>query len=197
MKIDLSLPIDENILNTILNSINGKSPLCPAALGHIGTHFDVMNKHFSLDNTERRGILFDISHITGRNIVLDDIDMTLIRKNDFIIFYSGCLREKTYGTPEYFQAETQLSNELIDSLIQKKISMIGIDFCGVRNHSEHAKTDQYCADNGIFIIENMFNLEKLAQISRQSSFIIHTYPLNYEGFTGLPCRVVAEINAAQ
>ncbi|WP_196599843.1 cyclase family protein [Pectinatus frisingensis] len=70
-------------------------------------------------------------------------------------------------------------------------------FCSVRNHFEQVKTDQYCADNGIFIIENMFNLEKLAQTAQQSSFIVHTYPLNYRGFTGLPCRVVAEINAAQ
>ena len=31
-----------------------------AAFGHIGTHFDVMNKEFSLENTKRCGKIIDV-----------------------------------------------------------------------------------------------------------------------------------------
>ena len=34
--------------------------------GHIGTHFDVMNKTFPLNYTRRKGIVFDISDIQDR-----------------------------------------------------------------------------------------------------------------------------------
>ena len=48
--------------------------------------------------------------------------------------------------------------------------------------------DQHCADQGVFIVENLCNLNKV--IGR---CVINTYPMNYAEMTGLPCRVVAEI----
>lgn len=71
--------------------------------------------------------------------------------------------------------------------------MIGIDFAGIRKPAEHHRADQYCADHGVFVIENLANLETLLAAAKGQTFIVHTYPVNYEGLTGLPCRVVAEI----
>ena len=48
--------------------------------------------------------------------------------------------------------------------------------------------DQHCADNGVFIVENLFNLK--AVLGR---CVINTYPMNFSDMTGLPCRVIAEL----
>ncbi|MEE8809452.1 hypothetical protein [Lactimicrobium sp.] len=79
---------------------------------------------------------------------------------------------------------------LIHMLVEKKVSIIGVDFAGVRRGAEHTKTDQFCADHGIFIIENLCHLKDLCGLKKPC--LIHTYPMNYTGMTGLPCRVVAE-----
>lgn len=78
------------------------------------------------------------------------------------------------------------------SLIEKKISIIGIDFAGVRR-IEHTPKDQYCADRGVFIIENLCNLNTILSGKANMNFIANTYPVNYTEMAGLPCRVVAKL----
>jgi kynurenine formamidase len=196
MKIDLSVAITEEILNTLFN-LNATGQIPPVAkFGHIGTHFDVMDKEFQLENTERKGTLFDVSHVKGRDIEITDIDTAKIAENDFVIFHTGCLKERKYGSPGYFTSHPELANALITYLVNKKVSMIGIDAAGIRNSAEHPKADQYCADNGIFVIENLDNLDLLLKETRTHEFIVHTYPVKYQGLTGLPCRVVAEISCS-
>ena len=70
------------------------------------------------------------------------------------------------------------------------IWIIGTDFAGVRRGKEHTQKDQYCADKGVFIIENMCNLKAL---TGPEDYIVNTYPMNYAGLTGLPCRVIAKL----
>ncbi|WP_371363928.1 hypothetical protein SRRS_48190 [Sporomusa rhizae] len=193
MKIDLSVAITEEILNNFL-TLNKTGEIPPVGkFGHIGTHFDVMDKEFQLENTERKGKIFDVSHIKDRDIEIADIDETKIETQDFILFYTGWLKEKKYGNLEYFTNHPQLSHALITYLVNKKVSMIGIDAAGIRRASEHQEADMYCANNGVFVIENLNQLDVLLQKAGTNNFIIHTYPVNYKGLTGLPCRVVAEI----
>lgn len=187
MKIDLSVKIKRDLEEEI-----GKNEKM-ALIGHLGTHFDVMNKEFSLDNTIRSGKVIDVSIITNRDIEVDDIKNVEIKEDDFIMFYTGFLKESGYGSKEYFKNHPQLSMELIDYLIEKGVSLIGIDAAGVRRGVEHTKTDQYCADKGIFIIENLDNLDIVLDKVKQDKFAVYTFPVNFEGLTGLPCRVVAEI----
>ena len=71
---------------------------------------------------------------------------------------------------------TQLKKKSLD---KKEYSFI--------SGKEHTPTDSYCASNNVFIIENLCNLGLILGNS-----IINTYPMNYVGLTGLPCRVVAE-----
>ncbi|SCM79269.1 putative cyclase [uncultured Sporomusa sp.] len=193
MKIDLSVTVTEEILQ-LMSSMTATGQIPPVVqFGHIGTHFDVMNKKFPLENTERRGILFDVSHVKEREIAASDINLDKITEHDFIMFYTGCLQENKFGTAEYLQTQLELSDALITALVNKKVSMIGIDFPGIRKPAEHFRADQYCADNGVFVIENLANLEILLAAAKGQQFLVHTYPVNYEGLTGLPCRVVAEV----
>ena len=43
----------------------------------------------------------------------------------------------------------------------EKISMIGVDFAGIRRGKEHTPKDQYCADRGVFVVENLCGLSRL------------------------------------
>ena len=67
------------------------------------------------------------------------------------------------------------------------------DFAGVRRGREHTPKDQYCADRGVFIMENLCNLS--AALERGGSFTAHIQPVGRTGMTGLPCRVTAEVEA--
>lgn len=156
--------------------------------GHLGTHFDVMDKEFPLEYTRRRAVVFDVSAVEDRDIGVVDVDLSRVERDMFVAFHTGFSEREPYGTRTYFATHPQLTDELIDALLERGVSLIGVDFGGVRRGSEHTPKDQYCADRGVFIIENLVNL-KAAENAR----VIHTYPLKCTGITGLPCRVVGEV----
>ncbi|MDO9120287.1 MAG: cyclase family protein [Anaerolineaceae bacterium] len=161
--------------------------------GHMGTHFDVMNKVFPLENLKRSAVVFDVSKIEDREISLEDVDLNLIESGMFVAFYSGFIEKVGYGGKVYFSEHPQLSDTLIDALLERHVSIIGVDFAGVRRGSEHTPKDQYCADCGVFIVENLCNLNEVLQGKPFARFTANTYPIKYADMTGLPCRVVAEI----
>jgi kynurenine formamidase len=72
-----------------------------------------------------------------------------------------------------------------------KVSMIGVDAPGIRRHEEHPAADRFCASRGAFVVENLDNLGLLLKETRNTPFKVNTYPMNFMGATGLPCRVVA------
>lgn len=215
-----------------------------ALVGHLGTHFDVMDKEFPLEYTRRQGIVFDVSKAAkeGREIGLEDVGLAAgtdasasvepsagaaasaslessvgadasasvelsasvgtaagrdaepaIREGMFVAFFTGFIEREGYGSKAYFREHPQLSKALIEELVRRKVSLIGVDFAGVRRGREHTPTDQYCADRGVFIIENLCALGEVAAASKDGRFTAHTYPMRYAEMTGLPCRVVAEV----
>ena len=162
-------------------------------VGHLGTHFDGMNREFPLDYVERKGIVFDVSGITGRDIAENDIDLSRVEADMFVAFHTGFIEAEGYGGRKYFTEHPQLSDELIDSLLARKISIIGVDFAGIRRGTEHTPKDQYCADRGAFVVENLCNLKMILNGQPHAHFTANTYPVNYAEMTGLPCRVVAKL----
>ena len=158
--------------------------------GHLGTHFDVMDQAFPLAYTERSAVVFDVTHVKGREIDLCDIDLSRVEAEQFVAFHSGFSDTEPYGTRRYYKEHPQLSMALINALLEKQISIIGIDFAGVRRGAEHIPTDQACAEKGVFVIENLRHLETL--FAHEGPLVFHTYPMHMTGITGLPCRVIAE-----
>ena len=184
MLIDITLPITQKMLED--------AQLASKELaGHLGTHFDVMDKTFPLEYTCRKAIVFDVSGVQNRDIEASDIDLSKIEKDMFIAFYSGYIEKDEYGSSTYFKEHPQLSNELIEILKNKKISIIALDFAGVRRGKEHTPTDKRLADNGVFVVENLCNLKEVLSISE--SFTACTYPINCTSLSGLPCRVIAKL----
>ena len=186
MKIDITLMITPEMLKDAEENKN------PALKGHLGTHFDVMDKEFPLDYTRLDAVVFDVSGVGDRDIDISDVDTDRIKSHCFVAFYSGYCKTEKYGTARYYGEHPQLSMALIELMLEKQVSVIGLDFAGVRRGKEHTPTDQLCADRGVFIIENLRNLDEVLNAGR--SPVIHTYPLNCTGISGLPCRVIAEIN---
>lgn len=190
MKIDLTYQLTKEKIENAVKNFSDKDKALMST-GHLGTHFDVMGKNFSLDFTETEGIIFDVSKIDDE-IKISDIEIEKIREKNFVLFYTGVSEKFDYGTDDYNKNFPQLSWNLIEELANKKISMIGVDMRGIRKGDEHSKADNFCAQRGIFIVENLVNLSKLIEF-KEKKFIIHTYPINIRGFSGLPSRVIAEI----
>lgn len=186
MKIDLTLLVTPKLTE------DAQKNLKKALTGHLGTHFDVMNKTFPLEYTEREAIVFDISKNGDGETGVEEIDLSLVKENMFVAFYSGFIEKEGYGTQRYFRAHPSLSQELIQALIDRQISIIGVDFAGVRNGAEHTPADQKCADHGVFIVENLCNLQSLLNGQTHATFKAYTFPMNFSGMTGLPCRVIGE-----
>ena len=163
-----------------------------ALVGHLGTHFDVMNKEFPLEYTERPGVLFDVRNAGERDVEIKDVELARVFAGCFVAFYSGYIERVAYGSKLYYSQHPQLSHTLIDALLDRGVSIIVVDFAGVRRGSEHTQTDQRCADRGTFVVENLYGLGYLLEsIGQGGGFAASTYPMRYSGMTGLPCRVVA------
>ena len=185
MLIDITLKITPQMLRSSQTEQN------KALFGHLGTHFDVMNKEFPLEYTLRQGIVFDVSQVKDRDILRSDIDLDKVEEDMFIAFYSGYIEEVGYEDKRYFKEHPQLSDELIEDLLDKGVSIIALDFAGIRRTPQHIPKDQYCAERGTFVIENLCNLKTL--VERGGRFVAHTYPMSVMNATGLPCRVIAQI----
>lgn len=55
-----------------------------ALVGHLGTHFDVMNKEFPLAYCKRKGIVFDVHSVKHRDIDICDIAIEEVEKDMFV-----------------------------------------------------------------------------------------------------------------
>ena len=158
-------------------------------MGHIGTHVDIYEtKTIPLEYISTRGIVFDVSHITDREITTDDIDIDYIKPKDFVLFYTGCIQRNPYGSRYYFNKGVELSWELIEALIEERIAFIGLDAPDIRKGKEHIEAEKKCEKEKIYVVENLMNLDA---IDPSNPCKIATMWLEDEDATGLRCRVVA------
>ena len=191
MKIDLTYALTKKKIEEWASNISDRDKAL-ASTGHLGTHFDVMGKEFPLNFTESRGVVFDVSNVGEGEVDVSDIDFDKIHADDFVLLHTGVADKYDWGSEGYNTHFPQLSWNLIEALTDKKIRMIGVDMRGIRKGDEHTKADNFCAQRGVFVVENLVNLGKLFEESKDKDLIIHIYPVNIRGFSGLPSRVVAE-----
>ncbi|MDR2392212.1 MAG: cyclase family protein [Planctomycetota bacterium] len=193
MRIDITYPLGEKDFKALAALAPRDKALSQIDLfGHVGTHLDLMGKSYPDDCYATSGRLFDVRNVSGRDIGIGDVDLPAVREREFVIFHTGCLASFAYGSKAYVFAPIQLSWGLIHALAAKKVALIGVDLAGVRLPGEHPKADEFCAGQGVFIVENLYNLQALADAAGNGTFTAHTYPLRLEGATGLPCRIIAE-----
>lgn len=182
MLIDLSLEIDQS-------NIPDDSPF--RAMGHVGTHFDVMDKAFPLDSFRTRGQVVDISHIRDREVEISDLPED-IAEGGIIILHTGYMDEIGYDGKGYNQRSAELSDAAMAHITDRKVKLIGVDAAGIQKPKKHVAADQFCADRNIFVIENLRNVRDLLG-HPAGGLTIYTSPMSYIGLSGLPCRVLAEL----
>ncbi len=157
------------------------------AMGHVGTHLDTYEKsNIPLSYLKSNGVLFDVRGIA--EVSPSQIKIDRIPENGFVIFRTGQIEKYSYGDKLYFDNHPQLSQALIDLLCERKVRFIGVDCAGIRQHKEHEEADRLCEKHGIYVIENLCNLDRIAE----ENFTVYTMWLEDEVMTGLKCRVIID-----
>ncbi len=192
MYIDLSLPLTKKMFDDLAAATSTRPHPALELFGHVGTHLDLMGKPWPQEYFARSGRAFDVRHIRGRDIEPGDLPVDAIRAGEFVFLRTGVLEEHAYASRDYIRAPVRLSWNLLETLLQKKVALIGVDCVGVRQSEEHKKADLLCAEAGAFVVENVYNLEALCETAGATAFMVRTFPLRLEDATGLPCRIVAE-----
>lgn len=186
--IDLSLDLsqvmaDKKIMNLEISQ-----------LGHIGTHIDVCSSPaLPLDSFITKAYVVDVTNIYDREISLTDTNLKEldIRPSQSILFKTNWLKERQYGSKSYFTGHPFFAYEICNYLIEKRVSIIGVDAPGMRRSVEHKMLDEYCIERKVYILENINNLEK---IPCNQLFTLCCFPLKLSNVTGVTCRVTAMLD---
>lgn len=159
---------------------------------HTATHIDLVfkEKHIDPERMVGRGILIDVTQISGSEINLNDVEQQdKIVSRDFVFFRTDW--SKFVGTKKYYD-HPELSMEVVLWLISKKINAIGIDALGLGLGRKHGEYDRLLIQNNIFVIENLTNLFKITN----QEFRVYCFPLKIENIDAIPCRVVVEVKCS-
>ena len=160
---------------------------------HVGTHMDAplhmveggaLICEFPVDKFQNRGVLID-----ARGIDIIDADILEkydIKENDIVLVWTGW--DKKYRSDAYFKSWPIMTVGFAQALVDKKISLIGMDTAGPEME-ETFPVHKTFLPNDVLIVENMANLSALENVT---NFIVHAYPIKYEA-DAAPVRIVAEI----
>ncbi|NMC49085.1 MAG: cyclase family protein [Desulfovibrio sp.] len=184
---DLSLPLRTTIPASVQETFN-KGFLI--SQGHVGTHLDrLLGSEIPLHYFKSRAVVFDVSGFCpDREVGTKDIAFELIQPGDFVMLHTGYVSRYGYGSQDYLKSSFDVSWDLVQHLLDRKLHYIGVDARGLRRNEEHLKVDEHCERAGVFVIENINDMEKLPV---RKAFTVYTMCFDAGG-TGLPCRIVAE-----
>ena len=167
---------------------------------HTGTHIDAphhfLEKGAKIHEISLEKLVSEAVLIKSKKNGDDSITKTDIQKFEkkhgkidgfsSVIFYTGWQRnlQKKY----YFTKNPGLSVSAAKYLASKKVSLVGIDSPSIDLGTDSKfSVHQIFAKNGMLIVENLANLEKI----KSSKFHLVVLPLKLKGATGSPVRAIA------
>ena len=167
---------------------------------HTGTHIDAPY-HFAkkgikihqipINRLVRNAILIKIKKFKDQAITKKDL-INFERKNgeipnsSSIIFFTDW--QKNLKKNCYFENNPGLSKSAANYLVSKKINLVGIDSPSIDLGMDSSFTShKILAKNGILIVENLSNLEKIPKLE----FNLVVLPLKLKNATGSPVRAIA------
>ncbi|NFR85925.1 MULTISPECIES: cyclase family protein [unclassified Clostridium] len=155
---------------------------------NMGTHIDVMGADVSIENERliSEGIKFNVSHIVDRPINLSDLDISRIKEGVYVFFQTGW--DKYFEDEEKYNNHLEVSMEVIEYLVDKKVNMIGIDALGLGVGRNHGIIDVYLGKNKTYAIENLANLGSIPE----ENFKVYCLPMKIEGLDAFPARILIE-----
>ncbi|MCT4544308.1 MAG: cyclase family protein [Vallitalea sp.] len=165
-----------------------------AKSSHVGTNIDVYKKsNIPLEYFKTQGILIDCTkYCLDEEIGIDVLKDIYIEENSFVIFKTNMQLKYQYGSDAYMKQHPQLTWELINYLLEKKLYFIGIDCAGIRKGKEHIQADIKSEENNTYVIENL-DLSKL-NLKTGDKFDIYTMWIENPFATGLATRVLVDIS---
>lgn len=169
---------------------------------HTGTHTDspahIFENGRSLDK-------FDLSELCGRAVMLDVRDIAeggvigverLLEIRDklsearFLVLRTGF--EERWGMDSYFGDFPVLSSEAAELLVKLGICGVGVDAISVDPVGVPLSIHKILLGSGMVIVENLCNLDKVAEATKGENFELFVMPLKFEGADGAPTRVMAK-----
>ncbi len=155
---------------------------------NMGTHIDVMGVDVFIENERliSEGIKFDVSSITDREIKLTDLDLSRVKEGVYVFFQTNY--DKYFEDEDKYNNHPEISMEVIEYLVDKKVNMIGIDALGLGRGRNHGLIDVYLGKHKSYTIENLANLDKIPE----EGFKVYCLPMKIEGIDGLPARILVD-----
>ena len=167
---------------------------------HTGTHMDAphhfLEKGAKIHEISLKKLVSEAVLIQSRKKSNESVTKTDIQKFEkkhgkidgfsSVIFLTDWQRnlQKKY----YFTKNPGLSVSAAKYLASKKISLVGIDSPSIDLGTDSKfSVHQIFAKNGMLIVENLANLEKI----KSSKFHLVVLPLKLKGATGSPVRAIA------
>lgn len=156
---------------------------------NMGTHIDVMGEDVIIENERLigNGIKFDVSNIIDRPVMIDDVNLSIVKEDDYVFFQTNW--DKYLENEEKYQNHPEISIELIQELVKLNVNMIGIDTLGLGKKRNHGLIDTYLGENKKYAIENLTNLNKIPE----KDFKVYCLPIKVEGLDAFPARILVEI----
>ncbi len=159
---------------------------------HVGTHIDAP-QHFVDGGAAISDI--DVARFFGRGVLIDarpknpiDLDLLTgkdIQPGDIVLICTNWTLK--FGQPDYYYSYPELSEALAKALIEKKVSMIGLDTPSPDRPP--FPIHKLLLKNDILLIENLTNLEQLFNTPK---FQVIALPAKWQTNAG-PVRVVAQV----
>lgn len=156
---------------------------------HFGTHIDApwhmlrdgkRLSDFTLEKFIGRAVLFDVREQKEINTNLD-----VVQEGDILLLRTDYTQYA--NSLDFFKNNPVISKELARKIVDKKISIVGIDSYTPDN--EPFEIHKFLLSHDILILENLVNLDKI----KVESFMIFILPLKLDKIDGSPCRVFAQI----
>jgi len=157
---------------------------------HVGTHIDGPGH---LTNSKVLMSTVPVEQFVGMGYLVDarglaTIDALLLQnmpadENLIVLICTGF--DKKFGTPEYFEQYPVMTPEFAHELVRRKIKLVGTDCFSPDKYP--FEVHKIFLNQGIFIAENLANLENLLGIQ---NFTVVALPLKTETDSAL-ARVIA------
>lgn len=123
------------------------------ARGHVGTHLDCYTTVPEKDEYEVRGLILDCRTSEPKPEDILHIDSL---ENMALVLHTGNSEKHQYGTEDYFNEATFLSEEVLNLILSKKPLFIIVDSHGIAEKgAKHISYDKKCEANGCHVIENV------------------------------------------
>lgn len=176
----LHIKLDEN--SSAMQWANSQTDKL-GARGHIGTHLDCYTIAPEKNEYEVKGLILDCRTSMPK---LEDILHIDSLENMALVLHTGNSEKHQYGTEDYLNEATFLSEEVLNLILSKKPLFIIVDSHGIAEKgAKHISYDKKCEANDCHVIENV----DLTSVKDKKSIQIKISINVSHPSTGKPCEL--------